>query len=387
MSSAIPEPPAGANFDVDDPRVSFSRETNRWELEDDDGNTMEWDATKNAWIPVIDEDLLEKHQAAYAVDGVDATVPVEVRSKKRKKDIQQDPDAPVNIKRVKNDSRPPKPHVSKNTAVYVTGLPDDATADEIIERFSKFGVIMEDDNGQPKVKLYARADGSFNGEALVVYFKEDSVSLAVRMLDEAELRFGEAKTTMRVQKADFQHKTQSAEVAGGKATVRVVDKKKATKRIGKMQRKIDEWGSDDDFGPAREPSSSSRTPAATSRVVVLKHMFSLAELEEDASLLLDLKEDVREECSNLGDVTNVVLYDKESDGIMTIKFRDPVSAQACVLKMNGRFFGGRSIQAWLYDGKQRYRRSGDRNIGEDEDGDDDEGTRLDAFRDWLMTGE
>ena len=45
------------------------------------------------------------------------------------------------------------------------------------------------------------------------------------------------------------------------------------------------------------------------RVVVLKHMFTLKELEEDSSLLLDLKEDVREECSSLGEVTNVVLYD------------------------------------------------------------------------------
>jgi HIV Tat-specific factor 1 len=38
-------------------------------------------------------------------------------------------------------------------------------------------------------------------------------------------------------------------------------------------------------------------------------MFSLQELEEDTSLLLDLKEDVRDECSALGEVTNVVLYD------------------------------------------------------------------------------
>ena len=46
-----------------------------------------------------------------------------------------------------------------------------------------------------------------------------------------------------------------------------------------------------------------------SRVVVLKHMFTLQELEEDASLLLDLKEDVRDECSSVGEVTNVVLHD------------------------------------------------------------------------------
>ena len=83
-----------------------------------------------------------------------------------------------------------------------------------------------------------------------------------------------------------------------------------------------------------------------SRVVVLKYMFTLKELAEDTSLLLELKEDVREECSTLGEVTNVVLYDvsqlvyhvlylivsqTEPDGVMTVKFRDPISAQACVL--------------------------------------------------------
>jgi HIV Tat-specific factor 1 len=75
-------------------------------------------------------------------------------------------------------------------------------------------------------------------------------------------------------------------------------------------------------------------------------MFTFKELEEDPSLLLDLKEDVREECENLGVVTNVVLYDVsiataglsmlnsqqlEEEGIMTVKFKDQPSATACLL--------------------------------------------------------
>jgi HIV Tat-specific factor 1 len=75
-------------------------------------------------------------------------------------------------------------------------------------------------------------------------------------------------------------------------------------------------------------------------------MFTFKELEEDPSLLLDLKEDVREECENLGVVTNVVLYDVsiapadlsmlnsqqlEEEGIMTVKFKDQLSATACLL--------------------------------------------------------
>jgi hypothetical protein len=38
-------------------------------------------------------------------------------------------------------------------------------------------------------------------------------------------------------------------------------------------------------------------------------MFTLSELKEDPTLLIDLKEDVREECELLGEVTNVTLYD------------------------------------------------------------------------------
>lgn len=74
-------------------------------------------------------------------------------------------------------------------------------------------------------------------------------------------------------------------------------------------RKLQEWDDEDGFGPAKTGEDNMNLPNGNSRVVVLKHMFSLRELDEDASLLLDLKEDVRDECSTLGEVTNVVLYD------------------------------------------------------------------------------
>lgn len=74
-------------------------------------------------------------------------------------------------------------------------------------------------------------------------------------------------------------------------------------------RKLEEWDSGDEFGPAPDVQEKSTAANKNSRVVVLKHMFTLKQLDEDASLLLDLKEDVREECSSLGEVTNVVLYD------------------------------------------------------------------------------
>lgn len=47
---------------------------------------------------------------------------------------------------------------SKNiTSVYVTGLPDGATVEEVAEVFSRCGIIKEDDSKQPRIKLYKYA--------------------------------------------------------------------------------------------------------------------------------------------------------------------------------------------------------------------------------------
>ena len=94
------------------------------------------------------------------------------------------------------------------------------------------------------------------------------------------------------------------------------------------------------------------------RVVVLKGMFTPEDLEKEPGLAQELKEDVEEEAETLGAVTSVTLYDvssascpflstdtsqKEEDGVMTIRFKDSAAADACVKKMNGRFFDGRQV--------------------------------------------
>ena len=59
------------------------------------------------------------------------------------------------------------------------------------------------------------------------------------------------------------------------------------------------------------PNDGAPLPGANrlNRVVVLKGMFSLDKLEKDPALLLELKEDVREEAESLGQVTSLILYD------------------------------------------------------------------------------
>lgn len=59
-------------------------------------------------------------------------------------------------------------------------------------------------------------------------------------------------------------------------------------------------------------------------------MFTLEELAEDPAAILDIKEDIREECSKLGEVTNIILYDKEKDGVASVRFSTPQAARACI---------------------------------------------------------
>lgn len=110
-----------------------------------------------------------------------------------------------------------------------------------------------------------------------------------------------------------------------------------------VRRRLTDWDSDD------EDAATIAAKAKYSRLVVLQGMFTLKELEEDATLLLDLKEDVRDECETLGEVTNVTLYDvrhfppcdgkvadrdslfqKEDEGILTVRFKEEAPAQACI---------------------------------------------------------
>lgn len=38
---------------ADDPRVHFDRNSGTWRFEDDNGDEMEYDSSKGAWVPVV----------------------------------------------------------------------------------------------------------------------------------------------------------------------------------------------------------------------------------------------------------------------------------------------------------------------------------------------
>lgn len=65
---------------------------------------------------------------------------------------------------------------------------------------------MTDDEGNPKIKLYTDEAGTFKGDALVSYFKGESVDLAVTLFDDTELEMGSGEGNIHVSKAEYKQK-------------------------------------------------------------------------------------------------------------------------------------------------------------------------------------
>ncbi|KAL2818988.1 hypothetical protein BDW59DRAFT_151726 [Aspergillus cavernicola] len=378
-SDATESTPPFSNFPQDpsefdsDPRISYSKLDNKFILETEDGQEYSYDTIMKRWIPTVDEDLLQQQQEAYRVQGVDENEQITQQELKKKRKLQGGAE--------EGDSQKPKKQ-RVNTAVYVTSVPLDAELDEINDIFSRCGVIAEEiDSGRPRIKMYTDDDGNFKGELLVVYFRPESVNLAIQMLDDSDFRLGVTgpQGPMRVQAADFSFKSQKE--APTKTSMR--DKKKIIKRTQKLNSKLADW--DDD-----EPAALVDTNSKFEKVVILKHMFTLAELDEDPAAILDIKQDIRDECSKLGEVTNVVLYDKEQDGVVSVRFTDPEAARNCVKLMNGRFFGGTAVVAYVSDGSERFRKTNEKRAAlEDlaergfDASDEEEDQRLNEFGTWL----
>ncbi|KAJ3015219.1 hypothetical protein HKX48_004707 [Thoreauomyces humboldtii] len=363
-STSAPDGPDGEPLISwkDDPKVRYMEETDRYVYTGDDSVAYEWDEGKKAWFPMWNESLIESQQAAYGPTVVEEPKAAGDKKGKRKQHVYTS-DEPAG-KKAKGE-----PKKRANTSVYVTGLPTDATEEEMKEVFEKFGILMEDlTTGKPKIKMYKDAAGVPKGDALVSYFKEESVELACNLLDDSDFRAG-SLSKIRVQAAVFQEKEKPAVIPGEAsqtAAKAVANKKGAPKKVNKLGKRL-EWFEDE---PGKKDKSL--------KLVVLKHMFTLKELEEDPTLLLDLKQDVRDECEKLGEITNIVLYDLEENGVMTIKFKEPEAAELCIRKMNGRFFAGRRIDASLSDGKAKYRQSSSGPTNEAA-----EQERLAAYQEWL----
>uniref|UniRef100_A0A2K5DHI9 17S U2 SnRNP complex component HTATSF1 n=1 Tax=Aotus nancymaae TaxID=37293 RepID=A0A2K5DHI9_AOTNA len=230
----------------------------------------------------------------------------------------------------KKEGRKKKVQKIKNVS-----LPPDITVDEFIQLMSKFGIIMRDPQTEEfKVKLYKDNQGNLKGDGLCCYLKRESVELALKLLDEDEIR----GYKLHVEVAKFQLK---GEYDASKKKKKCKDYKK---KLSMQQKQLD-WRPERRAGPSRMRHE---------RVVIIKNMFHPMDFEDDPLVLNEIREDLRVECSKFGQIRKLLLFDRHPDGVASVSFRDPEEADYCIQTLDGRWFGGRQITAQAWDGTTDY---------------------------------
>lgn len=376
VESVTLEPTSNNDDWLDDPRIAFNQQSNKWIFEDPDtGAEYEYDEKLAKWISIINHkpsigeenelELKKRKAEDEELDDLKADVNSEIRQAKKNK----------KLKIHKNKEAEERVRERKNKAIYITGLPKDVTVEELDSTFSKYGIIAEDfssEEGTKRVKLYKdKETGEPKGDALIVYFKSESVDLAVQIMDGIELRPGD-ESTISVQPAEFKAKNKDDTNQAEPPALDGRKKKVLQKKYEKLNQELAGWDDDDDEQLDLATKVRSKRWEKT---VILKHVFTLEELEADPNAKTEIQEDILAGCEDIGPVSSVVMFDAEKDGVCSVKFEEKEDAIECVKVMNGRFFGGKTVLAEIYDGLIRYKK---KKVDEKE-----ESERLEEFGNWL----
>lgn len=357
--------------------IYFDQVSQKWLFEDPEtGIELLFDNNSRTWVrpaeqrsPLAEND--EHHQNTdEAIPGVkrkaddESQETAEDEEKRTVKELRLK--KKQKIRDIKEQEKHARQKARQGTAVYVSNIPKDVTKEELESVFEKYGILAEDLNsGEKRVKIYKDAEtGEPKGDALIVYYRSESVALAIDMLDDTKLRQDDDDTAkLRVQKANFEkygnnNNNNSNNNGNGNSTSPSKNKtenqgdaeeykkrkQKLNKRLNDM---INNWEETDQLRHEKRQKYLKRYE----KTVVLQHCFTLDEIAEDPEVVEDIEQDMFDECSKFGQIVKVIVYDEEPEGIVLVKFADKSAADLCVLKLGGRFFGGQQLNAFIYDGK------------------------------------
>lgn len=95
------------------------------------------------------------------------------------------------------------------------------------------------------------------------------------------------------------------------------------------------------------------------KFVIIKKAFTLDQIndETDAGAILEIKQDMREAAERFGEVTKVVLYDEEPEGVLTVRFKEFEGAEAFVKAFNGKGYNSDKLQLRVADDRPQFRKS------------------------------
>ena len=70
----------------------------------------------------------------------------------------------------------------------------------------------------------------------------------------------------------------------------------------------------------------------------------------DESFSDELEGDIASECGKCGQIEKITVFSKNPRGVVIVKFSTSYASQECVKLMDGRFFGGKKIRCYFWDG-------------------------------------